>query len=219
MAFKADFPEASTFTATTLGVMAVGYVLAGMAPHVRAFRDVQRAWQAAKTASVDAMKKLERVQESMVRAQGAIGELKELEPDSIVRKFRRAKNDVVRFVDDLDLVVLALETTQQKVSALRRHRPQLTKLAPDFDNAMQQFDLTMSGLDELRSTAEQLREGNLIEQLDAAVQLAIDGATAYALTRSRELAASSRRPSVADALGSLQKIHDFAKAQGVKLGG
>jgi hypothetical protein len=215
-----EFPSAATMNTTTMAIVAVGYVLAATAPHVRNFRDLQRAVKEAKTAAIDAYKKAERVQASMAQAQASMAQIDKLEPNTAVHRLRTVRADVVRFLDDLDLFLLAADTVASKVDRLRHYRAEVIRTAPDFDKAAAQLDEGIKSLEPVRESADDLREGILLEQIDTAVNLAIETASAYAMGRSLEisLARAGKRPTAAEALASLKKVHDFARTHGVKLG-
>lgn len=211
-------PDSAALSTAMLAVVAVGYVLAAVGPQVRAARDLQRAWNDARTAVVDAYKKLERAPNTVPVAQRALDDLSNMGPNDAVLKLKKARAEVANCIEAFDLAVLAIDTARSKVLALRKFRAYLIAAKPDFDSVLDTFENDTAGLEEARKGVDALRESNLLEQMDETLALAVESATTYAMARSLVLAKTRPRPTVDDALESLKRVHDFARAHGAKLG-
>jgi hypothetical protein len=214
-----EFPAASVGT-VALAVIAVGYVLASTAPHVRNFRDANRAWRAAATAARDANAKLLELQASMAKAQASVeGASSLVEASTSVAFVRSLRADVATFMDDLDSAVLAIETARAKVRALKKYRAFILEAAPSFAEALASFEASFGDLAKLRATAEAARDGDFLAQVDRMPEVVTGAASDETLRLARELAKTRPRPSAAEAVRSLEDIHAFASAHGIKFNG
>lgn len=218
MAIRPGFPNPNAMSATMFAVVGIGYVLASMAPHIRAFRNAQVAFNEAKSASIDCVKKFERAQQSMAEAQALIGDLDSIDVSNGIAYLRKTRASVTRFMDDLDLAVVSLDRARAKMKALKRFSAQLAPLHPDFNTAIESFLTDTAEIETFRTSAEELRNMDFATQFDDAIQTAIEHTTSYAMARSLALSAERPRPTAERALASLKKIHESARAHGYKLG-
>ena len=215
-----EFPSASVSTlALTFG--AVGYVLANSAPYVRNFRDAGRAWRDGATASRDALAKMLALQASMSKAQASVEVLTEHTADAsaAVGFMLSLRAELIAFTDDLDSAVLAVETAQAKVKALKKFRPIIVGAVPGFDEALASFETGTAELGKMRETADTLRESDVLQQVDRMLELANEAAVHETLRLAREMAKAKPRPTPAVAIRSLEEIHAVANAHGIKLRG
>jgi hypothetical protein len=213
-----EFPAASVST-VALAVVGFSHVLAATAPHVRNFRDASRAWQECATAARDAQARLLALQASMAKAQATMATMDKFETDTAVGVLLSFRSEVATFIDDLDSAVLAIETARLKVRALRKHRAIIVRMRPDFDEALASFDAGTAEIEKMRATADTLREGTLMGQLDEMLRIATDAASQETLRLAREMAKAKPRPTPAEAVRSLEEIHEFANVHGIKFNG
>ena len=214
----AALPSTEGLGLTVSAVISVGFVLASAAPYVRARRDVQRTWTDAATATKDCVAKLERLQASRDAAQKSLEAVGTLEPNTAVAQLRGVRRAVEKLFEDFELAVLSVETFKKKIKALNRYRDFFIQLRPDFDEKMISLKSVDGQIAALSKSAEQIRSQNMLAEFDQALDLTVTSATAYALQRARAIAArEGERTTSEAAIAALKKVHDFAKAHGVKL--
>jgi hypothetical protein len=68
-------------------------------------------------------------------------------------------------------------------------------------------------------TAEAARDGDFLAQVDRMPEVVTGAASDETLRLARELAKTRPRPSAAEAVRSLEDIHAFASAHGIKFNG
>lgn len=202
-----EFPM-HNLTATVAGVFAVSLVLAAVGPAVRATRDTQRAWSEAKAASIDCVRKFEKLQKSLETAKEAIA-LLDSDPNTAVQAMQRAKHATAIFLDDAELALLAVDTMLTKVRTLKAHAPRLRMAHPDFEQKLGEFERSAGpNLESLRDAVEKIHEQHFLEQFDESLAFIVEATTNHVLTQSRVVAAQREAPSVEEALASLKKIHE-----------
>ena len=64
-----------------------------------------------------------------------------------------------------------------------------------------------------------MRDGDFVTQLDQMLGIASEAASFETLRLARELAKARPRPTPAEAMRSLEAIHEYAKAHGIKIDG
>jgi hypothetical protein len=146
----------------------------------------------------------------MAKAQSSMETMHKFETDTAVGVLLSFRSEVATFIDDLDSAVLAIETARLKVRALRKHRAIIVRMRPDFDEALASFDAGTSEIEKMRATADDLREGTLMGQLDEMLRIATDAASQETLRLAREMAKAKPRPTAAEAVRSLEEIHELA---------
>lgn len=213
-----QFPPASSVSTVALAVGAVGYVLANTAPYVRNFRDAGGAWRQAQTASRDALAKMLALQASMSKAQASVEHMTEqvAEASAAVGFVLSLRAELIQFANDLESAVLAIETAQAKIKALKKYRAIIVRSSPGFDEAIASFETGTAELGKMRETAETLMQGHYLEQIDHMLEIANQAAVHETLRLAREMAYAKPRPTPAEAIQSLEAIHAYAQAHGIK---
>lgn len=216
-----DFPTATFGAAgTTLILMSVALVAVG--PYARTSRDLQRRWNEARVAASDGMKKFTALQQAIDQAKASGAELDELTPNNAVHVVRRVRTDVGRAIESIDLAMRAFDALEERITQLvKHHRDQLLRVRPDFGEVVARFEEAGQELKRAQPRIDAIREAGSLEQLDAVLDLAIQASTNYAIARSAALleARAGEGPNPARAFDALKKVHDFARAHGVKLAG
>ena len=142
-----------------------------------------------------------------------------IEASTAVAFLLSLRAEIETFVEDLDSAVLAIETARTKMRALKKYRAMIIRTRPDFDDTLASFEARTSDLDKMRTSADNIRDGDLPAEIDKMLEIATEAATHETLRLARELAKTKPRPTAREALRSLEEIHEYAKAHGIKLNG
>lgn len=221
MASVVDFPTA-TFAAARATLILMSVALGAVGPYARTSQALQCRWNEARLAASDGMKKFTALQQAVEQAKASIAELEQLTQNNAVHVVRRVRTDVGRALESIDLAMDAYRALEEQITHLvKHHREQLLKVRPEFDEIVAQLEQAGEGLRRTQPQLDEIRDAASIEQLDAMLELAIQASTSYAIARSAQLREGREgdAPNSARAFDALKKVHDFARAHGVKLVG
>lgn len=210
----ARLPESTSFSTTTVALVALGYVLTAIAPHARKAQELQRAWNGAKTAALAAQKRVEYLPEAVAAVRAL--NFENLSPEDSVLRLKRARVTVVDFVKALRDASSSMTILRSRLTELRRFRHLLR--GAKFDEMWRTFEEQLPMLDEFDQAVATINPAAYLANIDHAVEVAIDETTNAVLAKVLDPSRERRKVSAEEALSALKDIHDFASENGLKLG-
>ncbi|MCL2777756.1 MAG: hypothetical protein FWD73_07100 [Polyangiaceae bacterium] len=137
--------------------------------------------------------------------------------DPVVLMTRKVRDDVKLFFEDVDLMVLAIDTLRDRVVAFRKFRDVFSMLGPALEAKIEDGIRGLDAIDRIRLRVEDFRESKVMEALDQAVETSVNAVATRALARAYAGAeALGRRPTVEEAMKSLDDIGDFIRKHHLK---